>query len=120
MGTRTNLGKVRHPIHLPQHSHPAFGEHSLYRRADLGSTWRVAPCYDNPVAQDDLFDWEVAPEAPYLSAHEYYATRVRKMVFWCGRCPMAAECGDLAASHRFTGPYGGAIYIKGVKTAWRE
>ena len=100
--------------------HPALGQHA----EDPDELFRNAPCYGNPQAWDDIFDLGAAPITPAKSDDilmllaDYYASRVKKMEFWCGRCPVQAPCADLARAVKLTGPYGGALYSKGVKGPW--
>ena len=103
-------------IFLTHPNHPALGPHA----EDPDELFRSAPCYGNPQSWDDIFEPETPPGAGRLPAADYYASRVKKMEFWCGRCPVQESCADLARSLKLTGPYGGALYMKGAKVPWRH
>lgn len=102
-----------------EYLHPAFGEMypGVLVKEPLGHPFHMASCRDNPAAQNDLFDVDMNPDAPRMSATEYYATRTRAMTFWCSTCAVSAECSNLAATRSLTGPYGGAYYVKGAPVA---
>ena len=113
---------MKHPPRHPEfryqnHPHPAYGDpFGVGAPRSLGHPFQTAPCRDNFKAWEDIFDLNVNVETARLSASEYYATRRKKMMFWCSRCPVTSECADLAIEGGFTGPYGGEYYVKGFKT----